>query len=113
MRVRRYVLPPANGVGATRLRPARECGSVDRLAARRPTVIRVGRSHRVRYAIRILSSIFQCSATETTELAAISPLAATAGMPMPGKVESPQQKKPGQLVPCIGSIPSAGLRKGP
>ena len=31
--------------------------------------------------IRILSSIFQCSLTDTTELAAMWPLAATAGMP--------------------------------
>ena len=35
-----------------------------------------------------------CWPTETSELAQIAPLAATAGSPMPGKVESPQQYRP-------------------
>ena len=35
------------------------------------------------------SSILSCSETETVELAAFAPLAATAGTPMPGNTESP------------------------
>ena len=49
----------------------------------------VGKSRLKAYLILIRSSICQWSPTETTELAAIMPLAATAGMPMPGKVLSP------------------------
>ena len=65
------------------------------------------------YFIWILSRNFMCCGTETILDAAIIPDAATAGMPMPGKVESPQQKKFGQLVPVPGSIPSVARRKGP
>ena len=65
------------------------------------------------YFIWILSRNFMCCGTETILDAAIIPDAATAGMPIPGKVESPQQKKFGQLVPVPGSIPSVARRKGP
>lgn len=40
------------------------------------------------------SSIFQWSQTGTSVLAVMKPLAATAGKPIPGATESPQQYKP-------------------
>jgi hypothetical protein len=47
-------------------------------------------------------------------LAAIIPDAATAGKPMPGCVESPQQKSPGSGVPGPGKVaPSPALMAGP
>mmetsp|Transcript_7611 Transcript_7611/g.15830 ORF Transcript_7611/g.15830 Transcript_7611/m.15830 type:complete len:317 (+) Transcript_7611:65-1015(+) len=61
----------------------------------------------------ILSSIFQWSATDTIVLAQIIPEAATAGIPIPGKVESPQHRNPSRQVACPSSIPSFGRRKGP
>ena len=47
----------------------------------------------MRYA-PMASNSFQWSKTLTSVLAAICPLAATAGTPMPGKVLSPQHSKP-------------------
>lgn len=44
------------------------------------------------------SSKFQWSQTGTSVFAAMVPLAATAGSPIPGKVESPQQYSPGMGV---------------
>lgn len=41
--------------------------------------------------IPMASRSWECWDTETSELATMAPLAATAGTPMPGNVESPQQ----------------------
>ena len=41
--------------------------------------------------IPMASRSWECWETETRELATMAPLAATAGTPIPGNVESPQQ----------------------
>jgi len=55
----------------------------------------------------------QCCIGETREFAAIIPEAATAGIPIPGKVLSPTQRKPGSAVFWPGSWPSPAGTKGP
>eukprot|EP00967_Tisochrysis_lutea_P080769 scaffold111108_cov32-Tisochrysis_lutea.AAC.3 len=62
---------------------------------------------------RIRSSIAQCSRGLTSEFAAMSPDAATAGIPMPGNVLSPTHKKPGKAVRWPGSCPCPAGTKGP
>ena len=56
--------------------------------------------------VPILSSMPRWSHTGTSVLAAIAPLAATAGTPMPGKVESPQQSRPvtSNAAPPLGTL---------
>ena len=49
----------------------------------------------------------------TRLLAATAPLAATAGSPIPGNVESPQQRSPGICVFWNGNVPSPALMPGP
>lgn len=55
----------------------------------------------------------ECCDTETRVFATIAPLAATAGTPIPGKVESPQQKSWGIGVACPGKVPSPAFMAGP
>lgn len=55
----------------------------------------------------------ECCDTETRVLATIAPLAATAGTPIPGKVESPQQKSWGIGVACPGKVASPAFMAGP
>ena len=59
------------------------------------------------------SSSSECCDTETRVFATIAPLAATAGTPIPGKVESPQQKSWGIGVACPGKVPSPAFMAGP
>mgnify|MGYP006892626688 CR=1 FL=1 len=60
----------------------------------------------------ICSRSFMCWSTETSVLAAVKPDAATAGTPMPGKVESPQQRRPGILATPARAAPRrAGQRE--
>lgn len=53
------------------------------------------------------------SHTGTRLLAVMAPLAATAGRPMPGKRESPQQYSPATGVEGPGNRPSPALMLGP
>jgi hypothetical protein len=53
------------------------------------------------------------SETEARVFAVTSPLAATAGIPIPGKVESPQQKRPSMGVDGIGNKPCPARIAGP
>jgi hypothetical protein len=53
------------------------------------------------------------SHTGTRELAQLAPLAATAGKPMPGKRESPQQYRPDTGVVGPGNRPLPALMAGP
>jgi hypothetical protein len=46
-------------------------------------------------------------------LAVIMPLAATAGIPIPGKVESPQQNKLAKGVLLSGNLPLPAIIAGP
>lgn len=55
------------------------------------------------------SSICQCLAGDTSEDAAIAPEAATAGSPIPGKVQSPTHRSPSMGVFCHGNCPSPAL----
>lgn len=48
-------------------------------------------SHSLKFQIPTASRSSLCCDTDTKELATMAPLAATAGTPIPGKVESPQQ----------------------
>ena len=59
------------------------------------------------------SSSSECCDTETRVFATIAPLAATAGTPIPGKVESPQQKSWGIDVACPGKVASPAFMAGP
>lgn len=61
----------------------------------------------------ISSSIFQWAHTGASVLAQMAPLAATAGRPMPGKVESPQAMSPGMGVRGPGKVPWPALMAGP
>jgi len=51
-------------------------------------------------------NISKCLCTGARVFAAIIPLAATAGNPIPGNVESPQQYNPGRDVPTPGKKPT-------
>jgi hypothetical protein len=55
----------------------------------------------------------ECCDTETSVFATIAPLAATAGTPIPGKVESPQQNSWGIGVACPGKVASPAFMAGP
>lgn len=55
----------------------------------------------------------ECCETETNVFATMAPLAATAGTPIPGKVESPQQKSCGMGVACPGKVPFPAFIAGP
>lgn len=55
----------------------------------------------------------ECCATETKVLATMAPLAATAGTPMPGKVESPQQNSCRIGVEWPGKVPFPAFIAGP
>ncbi len=61
----------------------------------------------------IASRNLVCCETEARELAVTSPLAATAGIPMPGNTESPQQNSPSTGVEGIGNKPFPALIAGP
>ena len=60
-------------------------------------------SHSPENQIPTASRSSLCCDTETNELATIAPLAATAGTPIPGKVESPQQKSWGMGIEWPGN----------
>ena len=69
---------------------------------------------RYTYAMHPISlSISKCFCTGASVFAAIIPLAATAGRPMPGNVESPQHSSPGSGVPGPGKTPTPALIAGP
>lgn len=55
----------------------------------------------------------KCSHTDTVDDAAFAPLTATAGTPMPGKTESPQQSKPGISVLGYGNLALPARKAGP
>jgi len=55
----------------------------------------------------------ECLETGTSEFATIAPLAATAGTPIPGKVESPQHKSCGMGVEWPGKVPLPASIAGP
>lgn len=59
------------------------------------------------------SSICQCLSGDTNVDAAMAPEAATAGRPMPGNVQSPQQRRPSMGVFCQGNCPSPARIPGP
>lgn len=65
-----------------------------------------------RYSPRASSSC-QWLHTGASVLAAIMPLAAAAGTPMPGAHESPQRSRPGRGVPGPGKLLSAAEMAGP
>lgn len=50
--------------------------------------------------VPMASRSFQCAQGDARVLAATAPEAATAGTPMPGKVESPQQSSPAKALKC-------------
>mmetsp|Transcript_42581 Transcript_42581/g.129209 ORF Transcript_42581/g.129209 Transcript_42581/m.129209 type:complete len:99 (+) Transcript_42581:193-489(+) len=68
-----------------------------------------------RYAVVSFSSSSSCGfrLSKETELAAKMPEPATAGMPIPGKQESPHTKRPLTGVSGKGKDPSSALIAGP
>lgn len=63
--------------------------------------------------IPMASRSSECWDTGTKVLATMAPLAATAGTPIPGKVESPQQNNCGIGVEWPGNVPCPALMAGP
>lgn len=81
-----------------------------RLTSSRQLVTR-GSSHRPLEASRKLHAL--TAQTHGTDLAALMPLAATAGSPIPGSVESPQCSKPSRGVTHPGNLDSPAFHPGP
>jgi hypothetical protein len=61
----------------------------------------------------IVCSSLTCDGRDTSEFAAIMPLAAAAGTPMPGKYESPHPRRPGTGVLARGNDAREALIAGP
>ena len=58
-------------------------------------------------------NISKCSHTDTVDDAAVAPLTATAGTPMPGNTESPQHRSPGISVLGYGNFALPARKAGP